>query len=93
MSPCKILLRVNLEPFYKIHDSRYMMYWLALTNSGYKSYVDSLATVEKEELDLEKRTVDYVGTGEQQPESDHYMESSKSNTGNSQDEFWRSCQR
>ena len=81
----------HLKPFYKIHDARYMMYWLSLTNSGYKTYVDSLATLEKEKLELEKRTVDYVGTGEQQPESDHYMESSKSNTGNSQDEFWRAA--
>ncbi|MGE5448870.1 MAG: glycoside hydrolase family 127 protein, partial [Bacteroidales bacterium] len=29
---------LTLEPFYKIHDARYMMYWLALTNSGYKAY-------------------------------------------------------
>lgn len=84
-------VQANLKPFYKIHDARYMMYWLALTNSGYKTYVDSLATLEREKLELEKRTVDYVGTGEQQPESDHYMESSKSNTGNSQDEFWRAA--
>lgn len=81
----------HLKPFYKIHDSRYMVYWLSLTNSGYNTYVDSLATIEKEKLELEKRTVDYVGTGEQQPESDHYMESSKSNSGNSQDEFWRAA--
>lgn len=81
----------HLKPFYKIHDARYMMYWLSLTNSGYNTYVDSLTTLEKEKLELEKRTVDYVGTGEQQPESDHYMESSKSNSGNSQDEFWRAA--
>ncbi|MEO8532135.1 MAG: glycoside hydrolase family 127 protein [Flavobacterium sp.] len=79
----------NLEPFYKIHDARYMMYWLALTKSGYKTYLDSLATIEKQKLELEKRTVDYVAVGEQQPESDHYIEKSKSNTGNSENEFWR----
>ncbi len=84
-------VKANLKPFYKIHDTRYMMYWLALTNSGYKTYVDSLAAIEKQKLELEKRTVDYVATGEQQPESDHYMENSKSNTGNSQDEFWRAA--
>ncbi len=41
---------LTLEPFYKIHDARYMMYWLALTNSGYKTYTDSLAKIEKEKL-------------------------------------------
>jgi DUF1680 family protein len=82
-------IQTNLEPFYKIHDSRYMMYWLALTKSGHKAYIDSLATIEKQKLELEKRTVDFVATGEQQPESDHYMEKSKSNAGNSENEFWR----
>src|SRR5690606_10870577 len=46
-------VEANLKPFYKIHDARYMMYWLALTNSGYKAYVDSLATIEKQKLELE----------------------------------------
>ncbi len=49
---------LTLEPFYKIHDARYMMYWLALSNSGYKAYTDSLANIEKEKLTLEKRTID-----------------------------------
>lgn len=84
-------LQNPLKPFYKIHDSRYMMYWLALTKSGYETYTDSLATLEKQKLELQKRTVDFVGTGEQQPESDHYMKHSKSTTGNSQDEFWRAA--
>ncbi len=48
-----------------------MMYWLSLTNSGYKAYMDSLANIEKEKLALEKRTIDFVATGEQQPETDH----------------------
>ncbi len=82
-------VELTLEPFYKIHDSRYMMYWLALTNKGYKAYVDSLATIEKEKLALEKRTIDYVATGEQQPETDHAMQKEKSGTGNNLNEFFR----
>lgn len=80
---------VIFEPFYKIHDARYMVYWMALTNSQYRSYLDSLAVLEKEKLDLEKRTIDAVAPGEQQPEADHAMQTSKSNSGNHQDEFWR----
>ena len=80
---------LTLEPFYKIHDARYMMYWLALTNSGYQAYVDSLANIEREKLALEKRTVDYVATGEQQPETDHAMQKEKSGTGNNQNQFYR----
>lgn len=80
---------LTLEPFYKIHDARYMMYWLALSNSGYKAYTDSLANIEKEKLALEKRTIDQVATGEQQPETDHAMQIEKSNKGNNLNEFFR----
>lgn len=80
---------LTLEPFYKIHDARYMMYWLALSNSGYKAYTDSLANIEKERLDLEKRTIDQVAPGEQQPETDHAMQQEKSNKGNNLNEFFR----
>jgi DUF1680 family protein len=82
-------MELTLEPFYQIHDSRYMMYWLALTNSGYKSYIDSIANVEKAKLELQKRTIDYVMPGEQQPETDHAMQKDKSNTSNNLNEFFR----
>ena len=80
---------IELEPFYRIHDARYMIYWMWLTESQYKNYLDSLAVVEKERIELQKRTIDYVAPGEQQPEVDHQMEKMKSTTGNFQDEFWR----
>ena len=82
-------VELTLEPFYQIHDIRYMIYWLALTNEGYQSYVDSLASIEKEKLALEKRTIDCVATGEQQPETDHAMLKDNSGTGNNLNEFWR----
>ncbi len=80
---------LTLEPFYNVHDARYMMYWLSLTNSGYKAYTDSLAKIETEKLALEKRTVDYVATGEQQPETDHAVQKENSVTGNNLNEFYR----
>lgn len=80
---------IELEPFYGIHDSRYMIYWMWLTESKYKNYLDSLAVVEKERTELQKRTIDFVAPGEQQPEADHQIEKLKSDTGNFHDEFWR----
>lgn len=77
------------EPFYNIHDARYMMYWMALSSTQYQSYLDSIATLEKEKLLLQQRTVDFVATGEQQPEADHAMQSAQSRSGNHLDEFWR----
>jgi hypothetical protein len=79
----------TLEPFYKIHDSRYMMYWLSLTNAGYKAYLDSLVNIEKEKIAIENRTIDRVAVGEQQPETDHALQKENSNTGNNLNEFWR----
>jgi DUF1680 family protein len=82
-------IKVLLEPFYQIHDARYMMYWMALTSTQYRSYLDSIATDEKEKRALENRTIDFVAPGEQQPEVDHAIQSSNSNSGNNLDEFWR----
>jgi hypothetical protein len=80
---------ILLEPFYRIHDARYMIYWMALTNQQYHAYLDSIATGEKEKLALQKRTIDFVAPGEQQPEADHHLQQSNSNTGNHLNEFWR----
>lgn len=82
-------MEVILEPFYQIHDARYMMYWLALTNKGYKAYLDSLSNIEKGKIALEKRTIDFVATGEQQPETDHAMLKQNSGSGNTNNEFYR----
>lgn len=82
-------IKVTLEPFAKIHDARYMMYWLALTNQEYKAYIDSLSNIEKEKIAIEKRTVDFVSPGEQQPETDHVMHQENSRSGNANGEFFR----
>ena len=82
-------IKGELQPFFEIHDSRYMMYWLALSEESYKSYLDNLAKQEQERQALEARTVDKVQPGEQQPETDHKMETDRSNTGNTNDVFWR----
>jgi hypothetical protein len=82
-------INVKLQPFYTIHDARYMMYWMALSNEQYKSYLDSIAAVEKEKLALEKRTIDFVAPGEQQPEVDHQMQSNQSQSGVANDAFYR----
>jgi DUF1680 family protein len=82
-------IKVEFEPFFRIHDARYMMYWMTLTNQQSRSYLDSLAIIEKEKEELLKRTIDFVAPGEQQPEADHAMQQLNSNSGNNQDEFWR----
>ncbi|MES2648787.1 MAG: beta-L-arabinofuranosidase domain-containing protein [Bacteroidota bacterium] len=79
------------EPFFKIHDSRYMMYWKTLTDNQYKSYLDSITAVENERLALDAITIDFVAAGEQQPEADHGMEWKKSAGGVFHEEFYRNA--
>ena len=82
-------IRNELMPFFELHDARYMMYWLALSEDSYKSYLDKLAKEEQERQALEARTTDKVQPGEQQPESDHFMETDRSQVGNTNDVFYR----
>ena len=82
-------IRNELMPFFELHDSRYMMYWLALSEDNYQGYLDNLAKQEQERQALEDHTVDKVQPGEQQPESDHFMETDDSFVGNSNDVFYR----
>ena len=79
----------ELQPFFEIHDSRYMMYWLALGENDYKAYMQKLADEEKARQALEARTVDKVSPGEQQPETDHRMETDDSSKGNTEGIFFR----
>ncbi len=78
-----------LQPFSRLHDARYIMYWMVLSEHEYQRYVDSVSALERERMELDKRTVDAVATGEQQPEADHLIQKENSNTGNFLDAFWR----
>lgn len=79
----------ELQPFFEIHDSRYMMYWLALGENEYRNYMQKLAAEERESQELEARTVDKVSPGEQQPETDHRMEADATEHGNTEGIFFR----
>jgi hypothetical protein len=80
-----------LEPFYGIHDSRYMLYWLSATQQEYTKMLDDLRETERQQLVLDGRTVDAVNTGEQQPEADHLMRQRNTNTGIHREERYRNA--
>ena len=80
---------LQLEPFFRIHDCRYMMYWLSMTEQEYADYQAAAREAEQQKLRLDRRTVDAVATAEQQPEVDHQMKNENSTTGNFQGEPWR----
>ena len=80
---------LTLEPFYRLHDCRYMMYWLSMSPKEYADYQAAEKAKEAFLLALDKRTVDAVNTGEQQPEADHFMVSEGSNKGVHNGQAWR----
>lgn len=80
---------MKLEPFYRIHESRYMAYWPVLSASEVKKRQEEVARQESIAQELEARTADKVTCGEQQPESDHFVKMEQSGTGNDGGVQWR----
>lgn len=81
----------KLEPFFRIHDSRYSIYYLTMTPSDYVGYQENLRAEEAARLALDERTIDAVQPGEQQPEVDHQMKNENSSKGNFEGEPWRNA--
>jgi len=83
----------NLEliPFFRLHDSRYVIYWQKITTEKLEGLKQKLAEQEAIKQKLDAITVDVVAAGEQQPESDHFIASDNSNTGVYKDSHWRNA--
>lgn len=80
---------IELVPFYRVHDTRYTMYWHLMSADEYKAEAERLQQEEQARLAFDRRTVDRVVPGEQQPESDHNLQSQNSSTGSWQDRPFR----
>ncbi len=77
---------LQLIPFYKAQNARYMVYWNQMTEEEYE---ENKALEDEAALELENRTIDFVATGEQQSEAGHACSSSGSTTGNAYGEYYR----
>ena len=80
---------LELVPFYQLHNTRYMVYWQQLTPGEVAANEAKLQAQKIAEQVLAARTIDVVYAGEQQPESDHFVQSSRSSIGVFQDRHWR----
>ncbi len=81
---------IELIPFYTLHDWRYIIYWPVIAPEKLKEVQQRLAEEEAIQQKLAEKTIDVVYCGEQQPESDHFIESENSRTGVTDDRHWRS---
>jgi DUF1680 family protein len=80
---------LKLVPFFRLHDTRYTMYWQRSTPSGYAALQERTAQEERERLALNARTIDQVAPGEQQPESDHAFQGDGADAGINAGRHWR----
>ncbi|KQQ01528.1 MULTISPECIES: beta-L-arabinofuranosidase domain-containing protein [unclassified Rathayibacter] len=80
---------VLLEPFARIHDARYTVYWPTGTEAAVRRA--ELAEVDRIAAD-DAAVIDSVAAGEQQPESDHAFAGHASRAGGSGGGHWRSAQ-
>lgn len=72
---------VRLAPFYLTHFHRYAIYWQVTDLASWEKRQREIAEAEKQERELDRRTVDRVRIGEQQPEIDHNLKFEHSNSG------------
>lgn len=80
---------IELIPFFRVHQSRYMLYWPYSTPDQLDARRESSAREEASRRALERLTIDQVAPGEQQPESDHFFEGSGSEAGVNFNRHWR----
>ncbi|PRD48186.1 glycoside hydrolase family 127 protein [Sphingobacterium haloxyli] len=82
-------LSMELEPFYKTHEARYILYWPQATEEELAALQERTEHEERESLRLAGITIDRVVSGEQQPESDHFIKEQDTHAGSIADVRWR----
>ena len=80
---------MTVEPFFRLYECRYMVYWPVLSVQELQARQEQLAKEEKERAALDGMTADKVICGEQQPESDHFIRMENSRTGDDEGVHWR----
>ncbi|MBV6319819.1 glycoside hydrolase family 127 protein [Duganella violaceipulchra] len=80
---------VTFIPFFRLHDSRYVVYWPYSTPANLASMQSKAAQDEAARLALNAQTIDQVAPGEQQPESDHFFKGEGADAGINKGLHWR----
>ena len=80
---------LRLMPFFRLHDSRYMLYWPYSTPGALAARSVAIAASQTQQRALQARTIDQVAPGEQQPESDHAYQAEGGDAGLAPEGRWR----
>ena len=85
----KNVKELTLQPFFRLHECRYMVYFPVITGQELAARLERLAQEEKERIALDAITADKVVCGEQQPESDHFIQMEQASAGDDEGLHWR----
>lgn len=80
---------LKLIPFFRLHNSRYAIYFRQVTEEQLKAIQKEMADAEQKATELANQTVDLIFPGEQQPESDHGIQYEQAETGTNKDRHFR----
>lgn len=80
---------VTLEPFYKLYNRRYEVYWDRFTPEQWQAKQEAYKVEQARQKELDARTVDYVNPGEEQNERDHNMKGENTDTREFNDRSFR----
>ncbi|WP_216362571.1 glycoside hydrolase family 127 protein [Bowmanella denitrificans] len=80
---------VRLIPFFRLHDSRYQLYWPQMSVQTYPDFLARAKLRAHAEAELTAKTLDQINPGEQQPEAEHDFKGQGSRAGVNQGMHWR----
>ena len=79
----------TLIPFFRLHDSRYQIYWKNLSQAGFSSFMREAKAKDDAKQALNALTIDRVQPGEQQPEVEHDFKGDNTSAGVNNGRHWR----
>lgn len=80
---------VKLIPFFRLHESRYVIYWPIVSAARYEEQRKQIEANERERLAFDAATLDQVTPGAQQSEVEHNFKGEETSNGTFQDRSWR----
>jgi uncharacterized protein len=79
----------TLVPFFRIHESRYQVYWPQMQAEQYDEFVAEESERNRVVESLAAQTLDQINPGEQQPETEHNFAGEGSRAGVNGLRHWR----
>jgi uncharacterized protein len=80
---------LTLIPFFRLHDSRYQLYWQQMSKQAYPGFIEQARQQQQVSLQLAALTLDQINPGEQQPEVEHQYQGEQSRAGMHLGRHWR----